>query len=197
MLTYLGFIQSLYFRAVFAALVLLSLGIYSRLNRTVPGRYSVLVTRLDERIPFVPAFSVPYLIYIPYLLFIVGYGIMVSPYFAQVGATTLAVQLAAAAVYHIHQTHVPRPAVNGHDLFSRLTRFIYGFDRPFCAYPSLHVAYSLLCCYWGVVMFPSLTALFVLLTGSIIASTLFLKQHVIADVVSGLLLTTLSLAIIY
>ncbi len=195
-LTLFGFIDSLYFRAVLAALVIFSLSIYSQINRRDPGRYSVLTTRLDERIPFVPAFSVPYLIYIPYLFFIVGYGILFSRYYAQIAASTLAVQLAAAAVYHIHQTHVPRPQVNGRDPFSRLTAFIYSFDRPYCAYPSLHVAYSLLCCYWASLLFPALTAAFVVLTVFIIASTLFLKQHVIADVVSGLLLTVMSLSII-
>lgn len=180
------------FRVALAFLVCASFGIYSRLNKR-DKHADVLITWLDRQINLKPIFVVPYLLYFPYLFFVTGYGIIVSEYFANIAASTLAVQLAAAAIYYLNQTHVPRPAVPGKDVFSRLTKFIYRHDEPYCAFPSLHVAYSVLCGYWAFVIFGPVTAtLSIVLTVAIVFSTLFLKQHVIADVVAGASLATLS-----
>lgn len=187
--------DSFLIRTMLATLVLLSFGIYQSLN-VRRERVSVLSTGLDEKIPLLPAFSVPYLLYFPYLFFVVVYGILQSPQFMQIAASAVAVQLAAAAVYRFHQTHVPRPPVPGNTVFCRLTAFIYRFDPPYCTFPSLHVAYSLLCAYWARALFPGLAPLFMGLTAVIIASTVFLKQHVVADVVGGAAVAVLSILVI-
>jgi len=188
----LTFAGSLPARTILAVVVLSSFAIYKRLNSTsAPG--DVLMTRLDHSIPFIPAFSVPYLIYIPYLFFVICYGIILTPFYAEVAMSALVVQVAAAIVYGMHGTTVPRPEVNGTDVFSRLARFVYSSDRPHCAFPSLHVAYALLCGYWTLVFFPSLLPLIVLLTVAIILSTLFLKQHALIDVIGGTSLACLAL----
>ena len=184
------------FRAALATLVVFCFGIYQRLNDPDP-KAMVLMTRFDDRIPFVPAFSVPYLLYLPYLLFVAVYGIVASPYYPQIAASMLAVQLIAAVIYSAKQSYVPRPNLVIDGVFSRLTAFIYRHDRPYCAFPSLHVAYSLLCAYWSTLLFPSLAPLFIVLTASIIASTLFIKQHALADVAAGASLTALCLLLIH
>ena len=181
-------------RIAITAIVLASFGIYKKLNeRSSPG--AVLMTRLDRAIPFVPAFSVPYLLYIPYLFGIVGYGILATPYYAEIAASALAVQLAAAAIYRIHATSVPRPAVTGNDLFSRLTKFIYRNDRPNCAFPSLHVAYAVLCGYWAAVMLPALLPAVAVFSAAVILSTVFLKQHAVIDAFGGASVAVLSLVL--
>jgi len=182
-------------RTALAVLVVLSFSIYQKLNERAGGA-DVLMTGLDRKIPFLPAFSVPYLLFIPYLFFITIYGIVVSPYYAEIAASALAIQLIAAVIYWRQQTHVPRPPVTEKDVFSRLTAYIYGYDRPYCAFPSLHVAYSVFCAYWSFFLFPALAPFCVVLTAAIVASTLFIKQHVIADVFAGVALTLLTLAII-
>lgn len=183
--------ESAIVRAVVAAMVLASFGIYSLLNK--PSKAIVLGGRYDDKIPFVPVFIVPYILYFPYLFAVISYGIMTSPRWMEIALSALAVQLAAAAVYVIHQTHAPRPHVPGKDVFSRLTRYIYKHDEPYCAFPSLHVAYSVLCGYWAMVLFPSAAPFFLIFSLSIIASTVFVKQHVIADVISGAIMATLCL----
>jgi membrane-associated phospholipid phosphatase len=188
--------DSLTFRIVLVFLVCASFGIYSRLNKR-DKHVDVLVTWLDRQINLKPMFSVPYLLYFPYLFFVTGYGIIASPFFANIAASTLAVQLVAAAIYYMNQTYVPRPSVPGKDVFSRLTKFIYRFDEPYCAFPSLHVAYSVLCGYWAFVLFgPVTAALSITLTVAIVFSTLFLKQHVIADVIAGAFVATLSVVLL-
>lgn len=183
------------FRPVLAALIVLSFSIYSVLNKK-DDRAAVLMTKLDHKIPFLPIFSVPYLLFLPYLFFITVYGILVSPHFVQIAASALSIQLAAALVYYTQQTHVPRPVIEKRNLFTRLTAFIYSYDQPYCAFPSLHVAYSVYCAYWSVFLFPLLAPAFAVLSAAIIASTLFIKQHAIADVFAGLVLTSMSLALV-
>lgn len=182
------------FRIAIAAVVLSSFGIYSAGN--VPRKASVLTGRLDERIPFVPAFSVPYLLYLPYLFFVIGYGIIVSRWWANIAASALALQLIAAATYRIHQTHVARPDIKGSDLFSRLTAFVYRHDAPYSCFPSLHVAYALLCLYWSAFLFPAAFPAFAGFTALVVLSTLFIKQHALADVIAGSSVTVLTLLIL-
>lgn len=185
---------SMPFKAVLAAFVLLSFTIYKKMNeRSEKGE--VLLTSLDRAIPFLPAFSVPYLLYLPALFWIVAYGIMASPYFVRIAASALAIQLAAAVVFRYHGTYVPRPAVTGRDVFSRLTSFIYANDKPFCAYPSLHVAYSVFCGYWAAVLFPAIAPAAAVFALAVVVSTLFLKQHALVDVTSGTVLAVLCLTI--
>ena len=188
-------LQSLPVRSLMVAVVLLSFGIYGRLNARSSGGH-VLMTRFDRRIPVNHFFSIPYLLYFPYLLGRVVYGILMSPIFANIAASALAVQLSAAVIYKRHQTHVPRPEFVPNGFFSRLTAMIYRNDKPFCAFPSLHVAYSTLCAYWSLTLFPGFAWVFVVLSGLVIASTVFLKQHAIADVIAGVAIAALSLKFI-
>lgn len=182
-------------RVAAAAVVLSSFGIYAAANAPA-GKASVLTGSLDDRIPFVPAFSVPYLLYLPYLFLVIGYGIVASRWWANIAASALALQLTAAAIYRLHQTHVPRPAVTGKDVFSRLTAFIYRHDAPYSCFPSLHVAYALLCLYWSSFLFPAAFPAFAVFTALVVLSTLFIKQHAIADVVAGSSVTALALLIL-
>lgn len=184
------------FRIAIAAVVLSSFGIYSAANDPRIGRATVLAGPLDDRIPFLPAFSVPYLVYLPYLFFIIGYGIIVSPWWANIAASALAVQLAAAAVYRLHQTSMPRPVIKGTDIFSRLTAFIYAHDAPYSCFPSLHVAYSLLCLYWSAFLFPVAFPAFAAFSLLVVLSTVFIKQHALADVFAGALVAVLTLLIL-
>lgn len=182
-------------RVALVAVVLSSFGIYGATN--VRHEDAAVITGwFDDRIPFLPVFSLPYLLYLPYLFFIIAYGILLSPYWANIAASALAIQLVAAYVYKMHQTHVPRPKVTGKDVFSRLTAFIYRHDEPYNCFPSLHVAYSLLCLYWSAYLFPAAFPAFAVFTAAIILSTLFIKQHAVADVISGASITVLTLLII-
>lgn len=143
----------------------------------------------DWGIPIIPAFSVPYLLYLPYLFFTVSYGILATAEWKRIAASVLIVQVVACAVYLLYQTHVPRPAVPDDALFGWLLRFIYAHDQPYNTFPSLHVAQSLVCLYWwrrlDVRWFPAVGTLTVL----ILIATVVLKQHVVLDVAAGALLS--------
>jgi len=188
-------VSNYWFRPSLVLMVFLSFGLYGLLNRPRQPLH-LLVTKFDDRIPLLPVFSVPYLLYFPYLFLIVLYGIMRTPYFLMIAASALAIQVAASIVYLCCQTHVPRPDRIGRGLFSRLTSFIYWFDRPYNTFPSLHVAYSVYCAYWAWIIVPGAFPALAALTVAIILSTLFLKQHIVADVMSGVLVASVSIYLV-
>lgn len=150
-------------------------------------------TPLDERIPLVPAFAVPYL-----SAFVLGPVTAVA--FARrspdlVLSTLLAgiVLLAVAyTVYMTAQTYVARPEDVGTGFFADLLRFVYGNDEPYNAFPSLHTGFStVFAIHWlryGGRAGAACTAWCAL----IVLSTLFVHQHYLADLAGGIAAGTLA-----
>ena len=86
-------------------------------------------------------------------------------------------------------TTLARPEVIGTDLCSRLVRLIYTFDPPVNLFPSIHCLESWCCIRASFLLKKSnrtyQTATLIMSLG-VFASTLFIKQHVIADVFGGI-----------
>jgi membrane-associated phospholipid phosphatase len=164
---------------------------YNLLNNDQRGA-QLLITKVDEFIPFVDIFIVPYIVWYPFIFLTMAYlawkdrGI-----YWKTLATMLISMLVCYFIYFIFQTHVPRPELNGDGFFTSLVKLIYVNDEPYNAFPSIHSLTSFLMLY-GIVK-ASNTSKPVELTVSITAiliiiSTLFIKQHVILDAVSAILL---------
>ena len=174
--------------------VFTSFGAYHLLN--VPREsLHLMATAFDRSLPLIPAFSVPYLLYFPYLFFTAGDGILRSAEWKRVGLSILLVQLIACAIYAAFQSYVPRPDVTGTDIFSTLLRFIYSSDRPYNTFPSLHTAHSVVSLYWWRRLYPRWFGAATALTALILLATVFLKQHVVVDVASGIVLAAAGIAI--
>lgn len=86
-------------------------------------------------------------------------------------------------------TTLARPEVTGTDLCSRLIRLIYTSDPPVNLFPSIHCLESWCCIRASFLLKKSnrayQTATIIMSLG-VFASTLFIKQHVIADVFGGI-----------
>ncbi len=86
-------------------------------------------------------------------------------------------------------TTLARPEVTGTDLCNRLVRLIYTFDPPVNLFPSIHCLESWCCIRASFLLKKSnrtyQTATLIMSLG-VFASTLFIKQHVIADVFGGI-----------
>lgn len=179
-------------RLALLAAVFAAFGAYHLLN--LP-RYPLhdLAVPLDWAIPLIPAFSVPYLLYLPYLFFTAIYGIMATAEWKRVAVSMLIVQAVACVTYYFYQTHVPRPSVPDTALFGGLLRFIYAHDQPFNTFPSLHTAQSIICLYWWRVLDVRRFPVAGTLTVMIVLSTVLLKQHVLSDVGAGAVLAMAAL----
>jgi len=172
---------------------------YAWVNRPTAKVYQ-LTTRLDDAIPFVKYFAVPYGIWIFYIYVCVFYFFKkdVRVYYRSLTVYTLCA-LVCYAVYSGFQTTVPRPELVGHDPFTRLVAYIYHRDRPFNCFPSIHVfsSYMVVRLLAGS-SFRNRRNLTVIggMSTLIVLSTLFIKQHTVMDAIGGIVLVEIVLALV-
>lgn len=162
---------------------------YSMLNHGGRGAHS-LVTDLDRIIPFVKLFIIPYVIWYPFILITLVYMCIQdrATYYRTLIALDLGL-LVCYAVYFVYQTTVPRPALTGDDPLTAMVAWIYGNDAPFNCFPSIHVltSYLMIKGVRNVRQVPFAVKMSVTALGfAIIASTLFVKQHVLLDVAGAI-----------
>lgn len=121
-------------------LVMPALGFLYTLLNTDAREAVILSTTIDEWIPFVPAFILPYILW---YAFILGYLFYFWYKDVQTFLKTLVIivigELVCFVIYFYFQTTVPRPDVAGDGLFVDLVRMIYSHDQPYNAFPSIHV----------------------------------------------------------
>jgi membrane-associated phospholipid phosphatase len=155
---------------------------------TTPSLHSAI----DERIAFSPVWIIPYVIWY-FFLPSVALTLMFKDK-RQCGVTLLTMTLGVLLcylTYSVFQTQVPRPDVPGDDLFSRLVRLIYSIDQPYNAFPSIHVlvTYALMLGTAKAKDIKKAAKAAIWVVGwSIILSTVFVKQHVAADIFGGIVL---------
>ncbi|MFD0694352.1 phosphatase PAP2 family protein [Paenibacillus sp. GCM10027628] len=154
-------------------------------------RYFSLVTDLDRQIPFLKIFVVPYVSWYVFLLA----GFMYLAYKDRQTYYKTLLQfiiglLLCYVVYAIYQTYVPRPQISGDDWMLRLVQWVYRVDQPFNCFPSTHVltSYLMMKAYLSTTQISRLvTTAVTLMSLLIIASTQFMKQHVLLDIVGAVL----------
>lgn len=173
--------------ALLAAGVFLASKIYDLLNHGPAVLH--LRTPLDDALPLVPLFVIPYVSLEPVIYFsLIAFLIFRTRIFQSAALSLILAMLVSYLAYFLLQTEVIRPVVAGSDLFSRMVRDVYAGDNPYNDFPSLHTSLStIIAIHWwrtdrrlGIV-----DAAWTVL---IVASTVFVKQHYVADVASGLLL---------
>jgi membrane-associated phospholipid phosphatase len=170
-----------------AAAIYLTNEIYDLLNHG-PAVWA-LRTPLDDALPVVKPFVVPYvsLNYVVYFTLII-FLLFRTKVFHSAALAMITAFFVSYFFYFFFQTDVIRPVLTGTDLFTRMIQNVYAGDNPFNDFPSLHTSVStLLAIHWfrldrraGIVA--SIWAALV------VASTVLIKQHYIADVIGGLLL---------
>src|SRR5690349_8794781 len=137
--------------------------------------------------------AIPYLLFLPFVLgTLLLFALVDWTRFRTLALAVILAALAADLAFIAFQTYVARPYVVGNDLGARLVRAVYTGDQPYNGFPSLHVAFSALCliAYAG---WRQAYALAVLpLVAAIIAATVLIRQHYLADVAGGLALAGLA-----
>lgn len=148
-----------------------------------------LRTPVDQWIPLVKPFVIPYIsldlfVFLTLLIFL----LFRNKVFQSAAVSMLAAWAVSFLFYLFQQSFVQRPVIMGNDLFSMLIREIYANDKPYNDFPSLHTSLSVILGihWWHMDRRIGLPAAgWVLL---IVLSTVFIKQHYVADVIGGLLL---------
>jgi membrane-associated phospholipid phosphatase len=155
-------------------------------------------TPLDRAIPLTPAWAPIYAMIYPAALsplFVIRHPLLFRRV-ALAFALSVSVGLALFLITPVHMTlRPPAHTVTGDGFLEWGVRFCYTLDAPTGCFPSLHVCCATLAaiaCGWaneraGQIMW--ITALLIDL------STLYMKQHFIADVISGTLLALTAAAL--
>jgi membrane-associated phospholipid phosphatase len=146
-----------------------------------------LRTPQDRAIPLVPVMVIPYLSLIPLIIVAVVASAIAD--LRRVQALALAVTLALLAsylVYALAQSYVIRPSPTGRDWLTVAVRHVYSLDRPYNDFPSLHASLAtIVAVSWLRIYRRTGTAAAIWCT-LIVASTVLIHQHYLADVAGGL-----------
>lgn len=169
------------------------------------NRLHIISSPLDQYIPFIPVFILPYLFW---FLYIAGPGLYFLfcekevfcrlMYFGMIGMTVF---LVVSWVYPNGLAIRPDSFADD-NVFTQLTRFVYSVDTATNVLPSIHV-FNSVGIYLAVkdserlsqkkgIRYASL-----IMTTLIILSTMFVKQHSVVDVVAGLTLSYVSYELVY
>lgn len=155
----------------------------------------------DDRIPYLSWFVIPYAIWMPllYIAFIYLGVTNRSLYIKSILTYNIAV-LISNLVFILYPTHMPRPDIAGTDIFNTLVQFIYSNDQPVNCLPSIHCLTSyllLITMNRHKLLSPVLRTVFSIVFWSIIASTVFIKQHGLIDVIGGIVLAEITYQVVY
>ncbi len=178
---------------------------FAYLEQTVTRRFHVIHMTVDDYIPFVEVFIIPYLLWFGYVAVAVAYFFFkdVQDYyrlciFLFVGMTVF---LVVSTVYP--HGHCLRPRVFERDnIFIDMVKALYMVDTPTNLFPSIHV-YNSIGVHISIMQSGRLKerkwirrGSFVLMA-SIIAATMFLKQHSVFDVITGCIMAIVMYTLVY
>ncbi|MEQ8197713.1 MAG: phosphatase PAP2 family protein [Clostridiaceae bacterium] len=150
------------------------------------NRVRDLATGIDRSIPFLKIFVIPYWSW--YVFIVAGTVFLLikdkRSYFMAVYSLCIGTAV-SYIIYMFFQTTIVRPEVAGNDFLSELLRYTYNNDKPYNCFPSLHVYTTLVLGYY-IYKLENIRSfqrgVTVVLAAAIILSTLFIKQHLVADV---------------
>jgi membrane-associated phospholipid phosphatase len=141
-------------------------------------------TFVDDHIPFIPVFVLPYFSFfllIPLTLFVV----IPTPWGRECVTALIVAMWTGALVWYFIPTSIVRPPVPGTGPFSRIVKWMYRVDGPSNNFPSSHVFISLLCGYYLAQAMPEWSLIAWLWAVLSASSTVFVKQHYVADIFGG------------
>lgn len=175
------------------------------LEKHVTTHYHVVHTVLDDRIPFIEYFIVPYLMWFIFIALVFMYFFFtdVPGFYRMAGFmfTGMTIFLITCTVFPNGQDL--RPVVfERNNIFVDMVRMLYRADTCTNVFPSLHVFNSLSAC---IAVSHSerlrkhrvICCCVYILAGLIILATVFLKQHSVLDVIGAFLMAYVIYQFVY
>lgn len=178
---------------------------FGYLEKTVTTHFHVIHMAIDDIIPFCEYFIVPYLLWFFYVAWGIGYFFFKNKdeYFrlCTVLFTGMTVFLIVSSLYP--NGHYLRPLTFTRDnIFVDMVQWLYSTDTSTNLFPSIHVYNSIAinAAVWHADNFKENKLVRYGSTGmmmSIVLSTMFLKQHSVFDVITGVLMAFIMCRMVY
>lgn len=178
---------------------------FAYIEQTVTTKYALIHTSLDDIIPFIEIFVIPYFLWFPYIILCILYFCLTDTKdyiklcsFLFIGMTVF---LVVSTIFPNGQDL--RPALFPRDnIFTRIIAGLYRMDTPTNIFPSIHVYNSIVV---AIAIQKSeqlkkkkwISIGSLLLSTSIILSTMFIKQHSTFDVITAFLMALIIYPMVY
>lgn len=178
---------------------------FHHLERTVTTHFHVIHVGIDDSIPFCEYFIIPYFLWFGYVAWGLGYFFYKNKdeYFrlCKMLFIGMTIFLVVSTIYP--NGHYLRPTTFARDnIFVHIVKWLYSTDTATNLFPSIHVFNSIAIniAVWHcenfrknkVVRFGSAFLMF-----NIILSTMFLKQHSVFDVATGIIMAVFLYTFVY
>lgn len=175
------------------------------LEKTVTRHFNIIHTALDDHIPFIEVFVIPYFLWFGYVAAVVVYLIFKNK---QDYYKACAFLFTGMTIFLIISTLWPngqylRPFIMPRDnIFTRMISGLYFTDTPTNLWPSIHV-YNSLGAHFAVTHSKELShrrglkIASLILCISIILSTMFIKQHSVFDVLTAFVMASVMYQLVY
>lgn len=178
---------------------------FGHLEKTVTTHFHVIHVALDDYIPFCEFFVIPYFLWFGYVAWGIGYFYLKNKEeyvkLCTVLFTGMTVFLIVSTVYP--NGHYLRPTSFERDnIFVHMVQWLYTTDTSTNLFPSIHVYNSIAVnmAVWHSELLRNKRGIRIgsaVLMVSIILSTMFLKQHSVFDVVTGIALAVFMYTLVY
>lgn len=172
---------------------------FSAVEKAGHVHYHIIHTWLDEQVPFCRFFIVPYYLWFGFVGAAVVWFAMKcrnrDEYYKLISMLMVGMTIfIVVSVVYPNKLDLRPAAVEGSDVFAALVRGLYRADTPTNVLPSIHVYNSMAVCYavnansdlrrkkWVIAGTDILTV-------SIVLATMFLKQHSVIDVSTGIVMS--------
>lgn len=178
---------------------------FAWLEKTVTKNYRVIHMGIDDYIPFLEIFVIPYFLWFAYVAVTVAFFLFKNKTdyyrlctFLFTGMTIfLIISTLWPNGHHLRPLTMPRDNV-----FSRMVMGLYGTDTATNLWPSIHV-YNSLGAHFAIIRSKEfekkkgIRIASLILSSSIILSTMFIKQHSVFDVITAFVLAAVMYTLIY
>lgn len=169
--------------------------IFYYMAKVFQGEPNIIGGIIDTKIPFCNIFIIPYCIWyvliftVPYYLYIKDKDAL-SKYIASYAICSICADI----IFVIYPTTIVRPVLHNNGFFNYATIFIYSNDMPpVNCMPSLHCAVSMLFIFTtfsSKEVSNTFKIIIFIVSILIMMATLFIKQHVFIDFLTGITLMT-------
>lgn len=180
---------------------------FTYLENRVTYRFHVIHSSLDSLVPFCEYFVIPYFLWFAYIAVTVLWFMFKNKdkkeYMQLIFNLGIGMTVFIIVSWVYPNGHFLRPISFPRDnVFTDMVRFLYSIDTPTNVLPSIHV-YNSIAAFIAIARCKALknNRLVVggtfILTVSIVAATMFLKQHTVVDVVLALALNVVVYLLVY
>ncbi len=176
-------------RPVRFALVFCYMGIqllYLPLNKHLTGGVAPKIW-LDDYVPFWGVWVIPYVLATPWW-YLAGFWAawkMDERLFRGFIVSILLVVIVGTSTFYFYPTYMIRPPIHSQSFFAQWVAQIYMDDKPQNALPSAHVYLTTVISLYWARWFYRLRGMCYAVILIVAASTLFIQQHFILDVIAG------------